>query len=1332
MEFNEELYYKLMSDPVKRNLVIQMLQDQRGAIEDYKRKETVKKNVASSSSPFSKLQKKYKCESPTALMRRRALEKQTRDNDSDSASERSNSRQSTSGSSSPNLMPIPFDKLLEGVTAYVEIRSKDEDRSGGAKALMKSMGAKVRDIFSKDVTHVIFKDGCFTTYQKAKLTKVHLVSVLWLEAVRKNNSRVPERDYPALGAAGFDNDVSSICSQLQKDYEDVIREEVHRSIACGSPLPTSRTVIDKRRSLMSPSISRLSEYRKSPILPRSTFDKEIERINRRKTMHSTSFTPPSAILENPSSIVTSDDDSEIAIINGEKAEKSNINIEMDSVIEASIVEENSANLLSYFKSKKAVEPSDMELTNLSEHSLKTRECLKELNTMQNNSDMELTSIQSPSLRRKTISLKENIPNEKGKRNANARKTINSSDISTNISDKSTNVSGGSSRRKTINSSDRSTNISDKLIDVSVGSNRRKTINSSDKSTNISDESLLKTINVKQSDKLQIISKNCSPKRVPNIKKNMSGTTISNKSLSNNSSINIGTSTSKNTSVGTTTTNMSSLNVSFDKEIINLSTLSKNKDISSSTTTMSSLNITSDKSTNEASISSKKKDKSAGTTSSSMSPLIISTEKSPNKSVASSKTDSLELKGATESLNMSSLKLSTDLTNQEADLNKKTNNRRMSKRINNDSSMSTMPSLRISEDMVTTRKKGSNVSSSASRKSDLAIEDDQDISTNSSEINYRRSSRRLTRKSTYLEEDVTKQSDLDSSKTSCCSVGLTVALEFLDDKITQRRKGTTISHVNNTEEIPSAKNKTGNLHKARQEESCEESDTSLESSSSSDSEVDGKNTTKPQKTNKIEEVSSNVSLNERRKSKRLTIANEKHNFTSTEDSDVTPIKSNNGKTNKNNTSRTKDASSKTSEMLNNSKVTSPTNSDRKTKRKPKDDETPTPNKVTKLDSKIQDTSSENGKSSTGSSNKKRRIRKLYNPDESYSEHLATSDEKERNDKRVHSKRGKKQDVGVNLFNVLVNKPAGSEVNSSIEEEHLINELANLNENENTKKKKSNKKTQSKKEKESKKSQRDSEADEQKQLALEFVAPKTPKKAEKERHNKSVCERSVSAPITPLPNRRSTLDFQSISQSSIKRLKIATTKQPTIVCTKMHKHEVVSFLKIVNKLGRFKVEDEVTKNTTHLVAGEPKRTVNMLKAIVRGCWVLKKDWLTESLKADKWLSEEDFEETNFSPLVQKCRLQRQAFGPTFSLDIFKECGSIFIGKSTNPKSSDLKELVELCQGKVVSSPHMANIVVGEQRDRGNAVCVSELWVLDCITTNKIHSTSKYLIRSVSPEL
>lgn len=1023
--------------------------------------------------------------------------------------------------------------------------------------------------------------------------------------------------------------------QLQKDYEDVIREEVRRSMACGSPLPTSKTVIDKRRSLMSPSISRLSEYRKSPVLSISTFDKEIERINRRKTMHSTSFTPPSAILENPSSIVTSDDDSEIAIINGEKAEKSNINIEMDSVIEASIVEENSANLLSYFKSKKAVEPSDMELTNLSERSLKTRECLKELNTMQNNSDMELTSIQSPSLRRKTISLKENIPNEKCERNANARKTINSSDISTNISDKSTNVSGGSSRRKTINSSDRSTNISDKLIDVSVGSNRRKTmnssdrstnisdksegisvgsskrktINSSDKSTNISDESLLKTINVKQSDKLQIISKNCSPKRVPNIKKNMSGTTISNKSLSNNSSINIGTSTSKNTSVGTTTTNMSSLNVSFDKEIINSSTLSKNKDISSSTTTMSSLNITSDKSTNEASISSKKKDKSAGTTSSSMSPLIISTEKSPNKSVASSKTDSLELKGATESLNMSSLKLSTDLTNQEADLNKKTNNRRMSKRINNDSSMSTMPSLHISEDMVTTRKKGSNVSSSVSRKSDLVIEDDQDISTNSSEINYRRSSRRLTRKSTYLEEDVTKQSDLDSSKMSCCSVGLTVALEFLDDKITRRRKGTTISHVNNTEEIPSAKNKTGNLHKARQEESCEESDTCLESSSSSDSEVDSKNTTKPKKTNKIEEVSSNVSLNERRKSKRLTIANEKHKFTSREDSDVTPIKSNNGKTNKNNTSRTKDASSKTSEMLNNSKVTSPTNSDRKTKRKPKDDETPTPNKVTKLDSKIQDTSSENGKSSTGSSNKKRRIRKLYNPDESYSEHLATSDEKERNDKRVHSKRGKKQDVGVNLFNVLVNKPAGSEVNSSIEEEHLINELANLNENENTKKKKSNKKTQSKKEKESKKSQRDSEADEQKQLALEFVAPKTPKKAEKERHNKSVCERSVSAPITPLPNRRSTLDFQSMSQSSIKRLKIATTKQPTIVCTKMHKHEVVSFLKIVNKLGRFKVEDEVTKNTTHLVAGEPKRTVNMLKAIVRGCWVLKKDWVSE---------------------------------------------------------------------------------------------------------------------------
>lgn len=41
--------------------------------------------------------------------------------------------------------------------------------------------------------------------------KVHMVSVLWLEAVRSNSYRVPEKKFPALGTEAYDCNVSTVC-----------------------------------------------------------------------------------------------------------------------------------------------------------------------------------------------------------------------------------------------------------------------------------------------------------------------------------------------------------------------------------------------------------------------------------------------------------------------------------------------------------------------------------------------------------------------------------------------------------------------------------------------------------------------------------------------------------------------------------------------------------------------------------------------------------------------------------------------------------------------------------------------------------------------------------------------------------------------------------------------------------------------------------------------------------------------------------------------------------------------------------------------------------------
>lgn len=110
-----------------------------------------------------------------------------------------------------------------------------------------------------------------------------------------------------------------------------------------------------------------------------------------------------------------------------------------------------------------------------------------------------------------------------------------------------------------------------------------------------------------------------------------------------------------------------------------------------------------------------------------------------------------------------------------------------------------------------------------------------------------------------------------------------------------------------------------------------------------------------------------------------------------------------------------------------------------------------------------------------------------------------------------------------------------------------------------------------------------------------------------------------------------------------------KKSSIVCTRLHKPEVELFQQIVKKLGGFFVEDEVSNDTTHLVAGESKRTINLLRALSRGCWILKHEWvcallilpyccsivvfqLLKSLEAGKWLPEEEYELTEFSRAVQ----------------------------------------------------------------------------------------------------
>jgi hypothetical protein len=202
------------------------------------------------------------------------------------------------------------------------------------------------------------------------------------------------------------------------------------------------------------------------------------------------------------------------------------------------------------------------------------------------------------------------------------------------------------------------------------------------------------------------------------------------------------------------------------------------------------------------------------------------------------------------------------------------------------------------------------------------------------------------------------------------------------------------------------------------------------------------------------------------------------------------------------------------------------------------------------------------------------------------------------------------------------------------------------------------TKKKKKKEKTPERRDSSTDEQRELLdllTNRVDASQPRRSQrltlsetrpKYTYSSLDSQSTSSLPITPI-KRRSTLDFVSISESQRKR-KLKPKRTSSIVCTKMHRHQVLNFESIVNDLGEFFVEDRVTDKTTHLVVGDAKRTINMLRAIARGCWILKHEWvsarggfcqsvrvelqLLKSHEEGRWMNEEDYELTEFSPAVQ----------------------------------------------------------------------------------------------------
>uniref|UniRef100_A0A5F8GQK3 Microcephalin n=1 Tax=Monodelphis domestica TaxID=13616 RepID=A0A5F8GQK3_MONDO len=186
----------------------------------------------------------------------------------------------------------------------------------------------------------------------------------------------------------------------------------------------------------------------------------------------------------------------------------------------------------------------------------------------------------------------------------------------------------------------------------------------------------------------------------------------------------------------------------------------------------------------------------------------------------------------------------------------------------------------------------------------------------------------------------------------------------------------------------------------------------------------------------------------------------------------------------------------------------------------------------------------------------------------------------------------------------------------------------------------------------------------------------------------------------------------------------SKEPTrtLVMTSMPSEKQNIIMQVVDKLKDFSISCEVCESTTHVVAGEPRRTLNVLLGIARGCWIVSYEWVLWSLEFGHWISEEPYELSNNFPAASICRLERHLSTGQYQGDLFASQPVMFITAASEPPCAKLRELVQLCGGHVSRSPFVASIYIGPYRGKKlpQIKHLSEKWILGkklMVTSDKI---------------
>ncbi|XP_046736680.1 uncharacterized protein LOC124405650 [Diprion similis] len=204
------------------------------------------------------------------------------------------------------------------------------------------------------------------------------------------------------------------------------------------------------------------------------------------------------------------------------------------------------------------------------------------------------------------------------------------------------------------------------------------------------------------------------------------------------------------------------------------------------------------------------------------------------------------------------------------------------------------------------------------------------------------------------------------------------------------------------------------------------------------------------------------------------------------------------------------------------------------------------------------------------------------------------------------------------------------------------------------------------------------------------------------------------ISSAMGRTSLADFQPKNQLTQNTNKKQRPKI-IIVATGLSIEQKLLVQNTITMLRSARLQKIVTRHTTHVISNGT-RTVNLLRGLLRGCWLVSYDWITKAREAKEWVDAEKYEMVNFSEAVQENRKEKQLLRTAYVSEIFLTCGLIHIKDKTSTPASILEELVCMASGRITRKPEESKIIVG----RGG---LKEAWILDSITRGEIQPLELY---------